>query len=515
MKPFFPCFGAPCPILFRSLLAAALMGIALISVTPQMAPAQTSVELAAKSVMFSETERASSIEYWNAPGRYETGPRPDAKNSGVFVVRLTPEASVWFNAFNRNLRPEKLAPTKNTVEITAKSRPWDAWVVAKVKYDRAVAQQQANAANAELFGALTSLPAPNNAFDATTNPANSTLPPATAPLPATASPLATAPPTATAPNVLPLVELPPHPGPMPLDLLAAIGNAPPFAACVAPQRHTVRFASGESFVYTDHISPSNPRNPYFRFAQGVASGGTALSRLAPGELEQIFAASGLTSTETRVMRAISLLEGGFDSINTYDTGFLSVGFIQFAALEGGNGSLGSLLQYEKATNPADFKRDFRDFGIDIDNKGALVVVDPASGAELNGGPAVQKIIDDKRLTAVFHLAGRRSLAFRAAQIHVAKTNYYPADSPIEVEVGGKILTGLVRDVVKSEAGLATLFDRKVNIGNVKLINPVLQQLMIKHGLTQLEDVSPYEREIITALRWRSDFLKDVTLTQPA
>jgi hypothetical protein len=46
--------------------------------------------------------------------------------------------------------------------------------------------------------------------------------------------------------------------------------------------------------------------------------------MSPEELNRIFAASGLTPVEARVMRAVSLLEGGFDSINTYDTGF-SVG----------------------------------------------------------------------------------------------------------------------------------------------------------------------------------------------
>ena len=44
--------------------------------------------------------------------------------------------------------------------------------------------------------------------------------------------------------------------------------------------------------------------------------------------------------------------------------------------------------------------------------------------------------------------------------------YWPADDPITITVDGKMLTGKVADVVTSEAGLATLFDRKVNRGRI-------------------------------------------------
>jgi hypothetical protein len=237
--------------------------------------------------------------------------------------------------------------------------------------------------------------------------------------------------------------------------------------------------------------------------------------MAPDELSRTFAASGLTPLEARVMRAVSVLEGGFDSINTYDTGFLSVGFIQFATLEGGSGSVGDLLLYEKKHNPHEYSRDFLRFGVDVTDAGVLVVIDPSSGVELRGKEAVLKIIDDKRLTAVFQLAGLRSTAFRAAQINVAKNRYYPADLPLQVTVGGRTLTGRVRDVIRSEAGLATLFDRKVNLGNIRQLNQVLQQVMARRSLTKLEEVAPFEREIITALKWRRDFLQDATLQQPA
>jgi hypothetical protein len=76
------------------------------------------------------------------------------------------------------------------------------------------------------------------------------------------------------------------------------------------------------------------------------------------------------------------------------------------------------------------------------------------------------------------------------------------------------LTARVGDVIKSEAGLATLFDRKVNTGTIAVLNQVLQNTMMAHGVTRFEDLAPFERKVITGVRWRSDFLKDATLTQP-
>lgn len=505
----------------------------------------------AAPALFSDAERAQNVAFWNAPNRYEIGARQGTRSSGVFVVRLTPEASIWFKAFNRALQSQKFAAAPSALPIATRTRIWEEWTAAKLAFDRALAAQNASRANAQIFEAppaisgagatpnfkpnpapdaagvapLNIAPKPNLALDGkaqeTTAPPTISNPAA---LPGTAAPQTPiapirtaspiiAPPIIAPPTIAP--ALPPHPGPIPPDLLATVGNAPPLAACVAPVRYTIRFESGEVFNFTDYILTLNPRNPSFRFAQGVASIGTALSKIAPDEVERIFAAANLSLSQTRVMRAVSLLEGGFDGINTYDSGFVSVGFIQFAALENGDGSLGELLRWEKVKSPLDFARDFHDFGIDVSADGLLTVLDPSSGAELRGGEAVRKIIDDKRLTAVFQLAGRRSVAFRAAQIEVAKANYYPADLPVEVNLNGQILKGFVRDAVGSEAGLATLFDRKVNVGNVRILNGLLAQLMLKHNLTRFEDVAPFERELILALKWRRDFLKDATLTQPA
>jgi hypothetical protein len=213
--------------------------------------------------------------------------------------------------------------------------------------------------------------------------------------------------------------------------------------------------------------------------------------------------------------AVSKLEGGFETVNTYDTGFVSVGFIQFTTGVDGKGSLSQVLAYEKKYAIVDFLIEFHRFGIDVNDDGEIVVLDPATGAEISGAAAVMRVIEDKRLTAVFQRNGRHSKAFRVAQIAVAKRIYWPADLDVTVTVNGKDLTGKVSDVVKSEAGMATLFDRKVNRGNINPFADVVAQVMTAHKLKALPEAAAYERDIIAQMKYRTDFLANGTLSQPA
>ena len=421
------------------------------------------------AAQFSPQEQARLMTYWNAPGRYQISVPVDAAQKGIWAARTSPEASQWFHKYNSATRGLKNSTATLTNLTSEQKAAWEKWVATKFAYDEFMAQSVADAMNAQL------------------------LHPQTLPLPAPAAPAL--------------------PGPIPADLLTALGNPPVFSSPVALKNYTVNFAPNESFLYSDHVK-LRARSPYFRFSQGVMKMGVALRDVPDAELDAIFTESGMTATEHHVSKAISRLEGGFESVNTYDTGFLSVGFIQFATLAGGAGSLGSVLKHQKQTRPQDFENDFRAYGIDVNEAGALVVLDPSTGAELVGIEGVLKIIDDKRLTAVFQRAGTVSRAFRIAQIQVAKRQYYPADLPINVTVNGVNYKGKVSDVILSEAGLATLMDRKVNTGNIGVLNEVLTKLMTERKLTKLSDVIPYEREIIKAVQYRHDFLADKTLSQP-
>jgi hypothetical protein len=460
------------PVLARTVSLACLalsLGFPTMTLAQDNPPTPGTATAETYPPLYSEAERARIVAYWNQPGRYSLGVRT-GENDGPVVARLTPEASVWLRAYNNLLRPGKQPPTQKRVSPvtdTETSRRWEAWVVSKLAYDRWAAQAAADASNAQLGRPVT---------------------------------------TAATPP-------PPLPGVIPADLLAAAGNPPAMAAPVLPRRYTITFDGEPPLVYSDNIALGSSRNPSYRFAQGVISFGTRLRDWNKAELDALFGKVGLTPFEQNVVKAVSVLEGGFDSINTYDTGYVSVGFIQFATLGGGAGSLGAVLKREKQTMPREFEDDFVRFGVNVDDTGTLVVVDPQTGAELRGTQAIYKIIDDKRLIAAFQRAGRKA-PFQIAQIQIAKQNYYPADDPVTIVLNGQEQVIKVSDVIRSEAGMATLFDRKVNTGNIRILGDVVTRLMQERRLTDIKQVLPYERMLIPQLRWRTDFLADPTLQQP-
>lgn len=447
--------------------------------------------------LFTQEEKTRLVTFWNAPGRSSVGPLPDAAQKGPWQVRLTAEGSTWLLKYQIAAGSAAAPPTQ---EATAASQTdlWKKWVQTKIEYDRRLAQQAADASNAALKPAPPVDPArPINPIPPS-GPAPPVDPANSAGMP---KPLA-----APAPLALP-------PGPIPPDLLAAAGDPPVFAEAVAPLLTTVVFDDGETYRYPSHIALPKAF-AYYRFPQGTVAYGPRVTDLPQAEVDMLFRTAGMSPSEQRIAFAVSRLEGGFESVNTYDTGYVSVGFIQFITHEDGKHSLAEVLQREKTEHPDDFAHDFHEFGIDVTPDGVFSVVDPATGAELVGTEAVLKTVSDKRLIAVFQRAGRHSMPFRAAQVEVAKAHYWPLDDPFTITVNGQMLTGKVSDVISSEAGIATLFDRKVNRGSIRPFAEVLTKVMTAHHLTQVKDAVPYEREIVAGLKYRTDYLLDPVLSQP-
>ena len=464
------------------ILPALLLSASLLATTAFAQNTTLPVPAPGLAPLFSTEEGARIVGFWNESGRYRA--EPDVPADGkLWVTRLTPAASVWFRSYTSALSQVALPPGQNAVAQTPTQQKWENWVQAKLAHDSWTAQQSADRANSALAFATTIAPVA---------------------LPAT--PLSIPP----AENVAP-----PHPGVMPDDLRALTGNAPALRAAVAPWKFTVNFPDGDSVSYRDHVKIGNARYGYYRFDEGVQFFGPALRNSPPAELQSLLEDGGFTPFEARVTDAVSRLEGGFGSVNTYDTGWVSVGFIQFASLSSGGGALGELMKVYKSDDAQAYARDFRQYGIDVDDQGLLVALDPATGAELHGPDANRAIIADKRLIAVWQHAGLRSREFQLAQLKAAKTRFYPADRPLQISLaGGQVLTGKVSDVVHSQAGMATLFDRSVNTGNINLFGAELQKLMTQKNLSSLEEAAKYERELIQKVKWRVNFLQDQTLSQP-
>ena len=62
--------------------------------------------------------------------------------------------------------------------------------------------------------------------------------------------------------------------------------------------------------------------------------------------------------------------------------------------------------------------------------------------------------------------------------------------------------------------MATLMDRKVNRGNIRLINEVAAKLMQEKQLKTPQELAAHERDLVAAMKYRHDFLADPTLGQP-
>ena len=418
------------------------------------------------SALFDENGRRGVMAYWGSPGRYSSDAPDDVAKVGVWQVRLTTTGSQWLWSLTRG---KKTPPTQ-----VAQGQPsWETWITAKLLHDRWEALKTARAANLEAIGK--EVPKP----DANT----------------------------------PLNE-PPLPGAMPADLLTTMGPAPSLAEAVAPLAHRVVF-DDLALDYQDNVRVGSPRYAYYRFTSGVRSEGVAVKKMAKADLDRLFRLAGVDEAGARVMRGVSILEGGFDSINTYDTGYVSVGFIQFATLKEGGHSLGQVLKSFKATDPLGFASDFHRFGVEVTDAGLLAVVDPTSGAIAIGPDANARIIEDKRLIAVFQRAGLKSEGFRAAQVRMAKALYWPADDRVNVLLNGFPTLVRVGDLITSEAGLATLFDRKVNTGHVDALGDAATRVAVAQNLTSVADLAKYEKTLVSLVRYRKDYLADPSLSQPA
>lgn len=412
---------------------------------------------------FTSSEAVSVQEYWRTKAKYQVKPSPKASRMGQWQVRLTPQGSAWLSKYAKVKGfAGKVAPTQDAGTTAPAQMTWEQWVKAKIDYDRWIAASECRQKNGRN-------------------------------LPSVGDPV-------------------PHPGDMPGDLLLQMGEVPNFAAAVEPKLHDITFDDQVNVAFEDNVSVRSTYS-YYRFANGVALEGTSMAKLPDEEVTRLYKQARLNLSVQRVMNAISPLEGGFDSINTYDTGFVSAGFIQFACLGDGAGSLGELLANCKGSDPFNFDRDFKSKGIDVDDT-KLTAVNIADGTVVSGSSAAMQIIEDKRLAAIFVRAGRVSDAYRVQQLRTAYQRFYPGDDRVKLTIRGKAETLKVSDIVRSEVGIATLMDRKVNTGNIRTLVTVLNDIAQREELTDAMDLSEFEGEIVRRMKWRKDFSTDATLSKP-
>lgn len=454
------------------------------------------------SAAFSEDEVRTVLGFWSEKAKYAKAPAGEP--GAEWCVRATPEGSVWIREVYRKFTAAKINPTFDPQGSDARQQAWIGWIDRQVARDWSKSEAEAaelNRQRAETWDGRPSTDRPQKkSSEVKSDPASAG---------GFTRKVGTDKTSGRGPDPTP----PPLDDPCPQDMLAAVGTPPRFSEPVRPFKHTVSYPAGLALTYTDHVKV-RPKYAYYRFAEGVNSEGVSVKTLPASTIDRLFRLAGFGSTERNVMKAVSLLEGGFDSVNTYDTGYVSVGFIQFATLADGSGSLGSMMRLYKATDRKNFDNDFRRFGIDVDDDGFLIALDLETGEEKTGPDAAVQIIKDPRLVSVFQRAGLQSEGFRVAQIKSAKAQFYPADTTVQVRLGGRDYTVRLGDVFRTEAGLATLMDRKTNTGKLAGLKESIEKLAAQYAISTPGELRDLEYLAIKAMTYREDYLSRSSLSRP-
>ena len=294
-------------------------------------------------------------------------------------------------------------------------------------------------------------------------------------------------------------------------------GSPPASPFTLRHQYDVTLPDKTTYQYKDVIAPPK----YLTHATGVNKEGTPLSSWKAKDIDALFDEAGVKDVDQRkAILRVSAKEGGFNAINTWDTGFVSVGAIQFTTGPDGNYNIAKLLQTAKTADAGGFDTYFRNLGIDVEPgpQGTVVVVDPDSGAVKRGADAVLAIINDKRLTAVFEHAADNWQKYLVAQIWTAVQQYWIADKTFTIKVDATTtLTGTFGDVLKSEAGRTALLDRAVQNGPGgarKTFEDECAKLAKVYHLKTLDELSAYEVFVIFAVQNRIPVLEDSALSQP-
>jgi hypothetical protein len=253
----------------------------------------------------------------------------------------------------------------------------------------------------------------------------------------------------------------------------------------------------------DHVVAPMLYEGFLR-SKGVRHYGPRIREISLDDWISLTERAGLGRKEAQVLRLVSELEGGFESLNTYDTGGVSVGLIQFASLLKGTGSLAELLLDFKSRDPKQFEEYFGRYGIGAEAELGMLAQDDY-GAWVHGPAAVELIADDPVRAAVFIRAGRLSEAFRMAQMRLAIRMYYPAERIVRLSIGGKDVFCQIGSIVKSEAGLANLMEAFVHKGSFRRFVDAVNRVVERRGVKKIESLGMYEHEILDMCIHRRDF----------
>ncbi len=245
----------------------------------------------------------------------------------------------------------------------------------------------------------------------------------------------------------------------------------------------------------------NVKSSYKVYNNGISYPGQAMPQLPISLYQSV----GLDEAQAKALRYVSMHEGKFDAINSYDKAIFSFGFIQFTGSNiTGGGSLGILLAFYKTNCPDLFKRYFGSVGIDVHFNLKNNVIDPSipvtvsvinemTGEKATGDNAWKYIKDNLPLIGPFIQSAYEPMMVRE-QLRVASMMYVATALKLKVSVpvfGKPLPSTVLSQILHSEGAVTLLIDLCVNRGSgglTKVIIPAITAIAESINVTNLAEL---------------------------
>lgn len=238
-------------------------------------------------------------------------------------------------------------------------------------------------------------------------------------------------------------------------------------------------------------------SPYMVYPQGIMYAGQSQIELDVATIQSV----GLSPQQAKALQYVSVHEGKFDAINSYDKAIFSYGFIQFTGASAVGGSLNRVMASMKAYAPAAFQRVFQRVGIDSESQSSTTVL-TESGAKLRGDEAWLYIQRNVRLYGAFVQAGFEPSLVRE-QLRMANSLYIQTalNFKLDVILGGlRVAIPRLSDVLSSEAALTAVFALAVNqgVGGMsRIVGNSIGIVATQSGLNSLQTINRInERQVV-------------------